>query len=200
MCASKNDSVYLGIVTKQVANALLNKIVGTGRVELVVLDQRHPHRTRLACNLYVWVQLGYFKSVGVALDGTRCGNNAYMARQCYVAYAFCSGTYDAQHTTLRVDARQIVLLNAAQRLCRGCVATKNDELATHVEQFAYCLQRELVDDLETACSIGSTRIVAQVQIVVLGKHRLYLTQNGQTSVAGVENAYGRHHREMVALT
>lgn len=66
-----------------------------------------------------------------------------------------------------VEFGQIFLLNGAQSFGRSGVATQDDELATHLKKLDDGLPRELINHLERAGAIGSTRVVAQIDVVVL---------------------------------
>ena len=79
--------------------------------------------------------------------------------------------------------RQVVLLNAAQRLRRSSVTTQDDQWTTHREKLPNSLPGVLVDHIERASSVGSTRIVAQVQIVVLGHQLANAFKDGQSAIA-----------------
>jgi hypothetical protein len=59
-------------------------------------------------------------------------------------------------------------LDAAQRFGRCCIATEDYEGAAHVKKPPDCLKGEFVNNLETACSIGSTSVVSQIYVVILG--------------------------------
>ena len=100
------------------------------------------------------------------------------------------GTNNAQDPTVGVELGQIVLLDGTKGFGRGGVAAQNDQLAAHGEEFLDGLARELIDDIERAWTVGGPCIVAQVQIVVLGKQLAYAVQDGQSAIATVENADG----------
>ena len=61
-------------------------------------------------------------------------------------------------------------------------------MATHLEEFHHGLTRKLIDHLETAWSVWGTGIVAQIKEIVLGEHLTDTMQNGQSTIATVENA------------
>ena len=103
-------------------------------------------------------------------------------------------TNDTQHTTIGIDLGDIILLYGAQSLRRGGVTAKDDEMATHLKELQHSLARELIDHLETARSIRRTGIVAQIKIIVLGKQLADAVQDGQASIAAVEDANGARKR------
>ena len=126
-----------------------------------------------------------------------------MAAASELADDFGSGADDAQHSargcrgvvegrTGTIPSRQIVLLDAAQGLCRGSVAAQDDQLAAHGEEFLDGLARELIDDIERPRTVGCAGIVAQIQIVVLWQLVADAVKDGQSAVAGVEDANGSH--------
>ena len=86
--------------------------------------------------------------------------------------------------------RQVVLLNAAQRLCRCSVTTQDNQRTAHREKFPNSLPSVLVDHIERASSIGSTRIIAQVQIVVLGHQLADAFKDGQSAITRIEYSNG----------
>ena len=63
-------------------------------------------------------------------------------------------------------------------------------MATHLEEAQHSLARELIDHVEGTWSIGCTGVVAQVEVVVLGKQLADAMKDGQTTVAAVEDADG----------
>ena len=95
--------------------------------------------------------------------------------------------YHSQHPACRIPSRQVVLLNAAQGFGRGRVTGQDDQLAPHLEQLENSLAGELVHNLEGTRSVGRTGIVAQINVIVLGKRLTYLAKNGQAAVAGIEH-------------
>ena len=100
------------------------------------------------------------------------------------------GADDAQHAAVGVELRQIVLLNGAQSLRRCGVAPQDDEVTPHLEQLDDSLSRELIDHLKRARSVGSTGIVAQIHVIVLGQQLTDAVQNGQSAVAAIEDSNG----------
>ena len=82
---------------------------------------------------------------------------------------------------------QIVLLDRAEGFGTGGVACQDNKGAIVLQEIVDRLQRILVDDLEGVRTIGCTRIVAQVEIVIPGQLAADLIQNSQSAVTAVEN-------------
>ena len=108
----------------------------------------------------------------------------------FSAEGFHGRSYDAQHTPVGVDAWEVVLLDAAQGLGRGGVASQYDQVAAHSEEPFYTFEGVFINDIEGARTIGGAGIVAEVYVVVARELLADFTQDGQTSVSRVEYAYG----------
>ena len=106
------------------------------------------------------------------------------------SYDFGSRTNDAQNTSLRVPLWQIVLLNGTQCFGRCSIATQHNQLTSHLEKTFNGLTSKLIDYIERTSAIGSTGIVAQVEIVVLGQQLTNTMQNGQSAVSTIKYSYG----------
>lgn len=113
-----------------------------------------------------------------------------MAGAAHGAHGFHRRADHSEHASLRVYAGQIDLLDGSQGFGRSGVAAQYDQTASAVEEMAHGLQCELIDHIERARAVRSTRVVAKVKIVPFGHESAYALEYGQTSVAGVENAYG----------
>ena len=101
---------------------------------------------------------------------------------------------DPEHALLAAPTLEVILLNGAQRLCRGSIAGKDNQFAPTAEEFFNRLKRVAVDNLEGVGTIGRTCVIAQVEVVVLGQSLANLTQNGQSAVTGIKDAYGVHEK------
>ena len=66
-------------------------------------------------------------------------------------------------------------------------AGKDDEIATLLVQVIDRLKGVFINDIKRACSVWRTRIVAQVEIVVLGEMLANVIQDCQSAVTAVEN-------------
>ena len=84
----------------------------------------------------------------------------------------------------------VLLLNGAQCLGAGGVAAEDDEWAAVVEEGLDALEGELVDEVEGACAVGGTGVVAEVDVVELGHEPADAGEDGESAVAGVEYADG----------
>ena len=63
-------------------------------------------------------------------------------------------------------------------------------MATHLKEFHNGLSCKLIDHVEGTWTIGGAGIVAQIEIVVLGKLQADAIQNRETAKAAVEDANG----------
>ena len=113
---AQDDGIDLRVLGHQLVDALLDKIVGPGRVSFVILYQRYPERTGHTTDRDIGVQLLDFKIVALALDGTLGCQHTDVARCGETADDLGRGTDYAQHATLRIPLGQVFLLNAAQSL------------------------------------------------------------------------------------
>lgn len=192
--AAEDEGVYFGVGTKYAFNAFLHEIVRSGRVELVVLHERHPHGACLARELDVRPEFAYFHGVRTRIDRPGCAEQADVARLGERTDGFDRGTYHAEHALCGVEAFKVAFLYGAESLCRGRVAGQYDERTALGEEVLYGLERILVDDVVGVGTVGGTCVVAEVEIVVLWQELAYLAENGESAVAGVENADGSHGR------
>ena len=103
-----------------------------------------------------------FEVVALTADGALGAQYTHMAGAGQFADAFGGGANDAQHAPLRVNLRQVDLLDGAQCLGRCRVARQDDEVTTHVEEPLHCLQGKFVHDLEGARAVGRTRVVSEI--------------------------------------
>ena len=112
-----------------------------------------------------------------------------MACDCEPADGLDGGADDAQHAARGVQAGQVFLLNGAQGFGRGGVAGQDDQRAALAKKGLDGLEGVFVDHLEGVRAIGRAGVVAEVQVVVLRHQLSDLPQDGQSAVAGVEDAY-----------
>ena len=75
MSATEDDGVDEGVLCHEFVEGVLHEVVGTGLVELVVFDQRHPHGTGLPHDGGAWVKFLDFKIVGLGFDGSFGGKH-----------------------------------------------------------------------------------------------------------------------------
>ena len=165
--AAEYYRVDVRVEAHQGVDALLYKVVGTRRVVLVVLYQRHPQRAGHAGDADVGIEFLYLEYVALALYRALGGQYAHVARLRNRTYALGRGTYHAEHAACGVEHGQVVLLYGTQSLGRGRVAGQDDKVAAHREQFYHGLARKLVHHVERARPVGGACVVAEVQVVVL---------------------------------
>ena len=63
-------------------------------------------------------------------------------------------------------------------------------MAPHLEKPLHRLTGKLVDDIKRTWAVGSTGIVAQIQIIVFGEQLANAMQNGESAIAAIEDADG----------
>ena len=83
---------------------------------------------------------------------------------------------------------QILLLNRAQSLGGSCVTAEDNEVTPHLKEPDDGLTGKLIDDVERTRSIRCTGIIAQIQVIVLGKQLADAVKNGKSAVATVKDA------------
>ena len=185
---AQDDAVDVGVERHQLVDALLDEIVGTGTVGLVVLYERNPEGTSHTRDVDVGPELANLHVVAVALHGTLGGEQTHMAVACEMADGLYRGAYHAEHASRGVPLGQVVLLYGAQSLGRGGVAAQDNQLATHAEELEHRLAGEVVDHIKRARTVRRASIVAQEHIVILGQQLAYAMQDGESSVARIEDA------------
>ena len=129
---------------------------------------------------------------GMRLIPSGCGDISYMARHGDVADMLHRRAYDAEHTAMalglagsvvcEIVGYEVVLLYGAESLGRGGVASEDDELASEIEEFQHGLPCEFVDDIKRARAVWGTRVVAEIEVVVLWQTLLEFLQDGKSSV------------------
>ena len=110
-----------------------------------------------------------------------------MFRQTDPVHHFNRWTYDSQHTTGRIQLRQIALLNSTQGFRRSRITGQNNQLATFGEQLHHSLPGKPVYYLKRARPIRSPGIVAEVNIIVVRHCLTDLIKYGKSSIAGIKD-------------
>ena len=172
----------------QRVDILFDEIVGTRRVCLTIFDQWHPHRAWLTIDGNRLVELCDLKFVATTVDSAGRTHNADMATLTHADNLFDRRAYDAKHATRWVDRREVVLLNSAQRFGRGRVASQYDQLTALRKKITHGLERKLIDHIEGARTVGGSRIVAEIEVVIVGEHSSYLLEYRQSAIAGVKHS------------
>ena len=183
VCATEDDGVDEWVFRHEFVDAVLHEIIGTWFVKFAVFNERNPHRTSESCDAETRVKFLDFELVAFALDGAFRGENADVVIARNVAHDFCGWDDDSEDSTVGGVLRKIVLLDGAQCLGGGCVASEDDEGTTHLEEFFHGLEREFIDYVERTCAVRGTGIVAQIDVVVLGKLFADGVKDGQSAVA-----------------
>lgn len=134
--------------------------------------------------------LGDLHVVALAFDGAFRGEQSDVVVTCEVSDDLGGGPDDAEHAPVGVPLWEVVLLDGAQGLSGGRVASDDDEMASHLEEFLYGLPCELIDDVERSWSVGRACVVAEVEVVVLWQQLANAMQDGKATVTAVEDADG----------
>ena len=124
-----------------------------------------------------------FKGVRLRVDGACRGQYADVAREREMAHRFDGGAYHSQHAAGGVEACEVYFLNGFECFGRGGVAGQYDEMAAVAEERLDGLERVAVDDFEGMAAVGGARVVAQIDLVVLGEQLSDLPQVSQPAVA-----------------
>ena len=169
MGAAQDGGVDERVALEQLADVFPDEVVGTVGRGLVVFHQGHPQRAGHARDADVGVELAYLQVVALALDGAFGGQYAHVAAAGELAYDLGRGADDAQDAALGVPLGQVVLLNGAQGLGRGGVASQNDEGTTLLEEVANGLLGIIIYKFVRARTVRRARVVAQIDIVILRK-------------------------------
>ena len=160
MGTAQDDGVDKRVCSKKSLDAIAHKVVGPWFVVLAVLYDRHPHRTGKTCDMAFGIQFLDFQPIGIGLDGSGSGENTYMAALCQLAHNLCSGTNDAQHTSVGSIKGKILLLYRAQGLCGSRVAPQHNQRASQTEEFTDSLESKLIDNIKRTGSVGSAGVIA----------------------------------------
>ena len=195
VCATENDGIDERVLLHQLVDTLAHEELRALALCLASLHDGSPEGARLTSDGDVGEEVGYLYLVALRAYGTLRCHDADVARVCELADDLHRRAYDTEYAVVRavhlIIYGEVILLYAAECLCTGSVTAENDEVATHIEEPEYRLARKLVDHVEGPRSVGGTCVVAQIDEVPLRQVPLQLLENGQTTVAGVEDSYGR---------
>ena len=185
MGATQNNGINQRVAGEEFGEVLLHEIVGTCIKVFASLNQWHPHRACLLSDNQSRVLLEKFDDITLGSHGAWCSEYANMFGACALRNNLNRRADNTQHAQLvGVD---VVLLNRAKRLGTGSIAGKDDEIATLLVQVINRLKGVFINDIKRACSIGRTRIVTQVEILILGEMLANVIQDSQSAVTAVEN-------------
>lgn len=189
MRAAEYECVDLRVAFEECVQAFPHEVVGSGRVELIIFDQGYPHRAGHSRQLRRRVNLGKFHRITARADRPDRTQESDVVRLRQARHGFDRGADHAQYAAVRIACRQIILLQGAERFGRSRVAGQYDQWAAALKERFDRLKRVLVDHLKRVRTIRSARVIAQIQIIILGQQTLKLSQDGHPPVAGVEDAY-----------
>ena len=125
----------------------------------------------------------YFKLVGFRFDGSFGGKYANVFCMRHIAYHFGGRTDDTEYTSVWCILRQLLLLNGPKGFRGSGVSAQNDVWTTHLEEFLDGLEGKFVYYIKRARTIGGTRIVAKIDVVVLWHTLTDAVKYGQAAVA-----------------
>ena len=111
MRTTQDQSINQGIFPKQFIQILPDKVIGPGRIKLVVLDQRNPHRTSFRSNLNMWKHLGNLYLVRTGSNRSSRSDYAYMFTPADAIHQFDRRTDNTQHPACFIPNGQIPLLD-----------------------------------------------------------------------------------------
>ena len=111
MCAGKDYSVNLRLFGKELFHILLNKIIGPGRIIFLILNQRHPHGTCHRDSPERRKKFGNLDLISPRRYCTRCAKDSYVTVATHLVESFDGGDDHSEHPFLRINRRQIPLLD-----------------------------------------------------------------------------------------
>ena len=121
MGTPQDKGINQGIRLQQVIEVFTHEIVGTRRVELVVLHQRYPHRAGLTRDLDMRKELSDLDGIGVGGDGTGRTDDTHMLAPADAIHALHGRTDHTQDPPIGIPKGQVPLLNGAKGLGRSRV-------------------------------------------------------------------------------
>jgi len=186
--AGEDDSVDEGVGGEEVVEVFLDEIVGAGGEVLVVFDEGHPHWAGFGGEVDVGAESLGFEVVGLGRDGAGGGEESHMIGAGEAGEGFDGRADDAEDASGGAEMRKVYLLKGAERFCGGRIAGEDNEGAVEAAKVSDGLSSEVVDDIEGAVAVGRAGVVAEIDVVVLRKVSGDLPKDGESSVAGVENA------------
>ena len=100
-------------------------------------------------------------------DGAFGGKHTDVSSVGHLAHHFGGRTDDSEHSAVGSILGQVLLLNGTQGFGRSRVAAENDEGTAHLKEFLDGLECEIIYYVKRARTIGGTRIIAEIDVVVL---------------------------------
>ena len=175
MGATQDDGIDVLIHTHQLVDALLDEIISTRTISLVSLYDSSPKRTSHSAYLDIRPELTNLHLVACTLDGSLCGKDTYMAALCQRPNHLGSRADDAEYPSLRIQFRDVSLLDRAQSLSRCRIATQDYQMATHGKELQHSLTRKLIHHLEGARTVWR-------------QHLAQAMQDGQATISGIKDS------------
>ena len=144
-----------------------------------ILDQRNPQRTCLLGDRKTVSQFLQFQYIAFGGDGSRSGEDAYVACLGDCRHGFYRGTDYSKHVALgrfrvydffsfrndffkfMIYFWQVLLLNRPQGFCACSIASQNDQRAILGEEVFDGLEGIAVNDIERVRAIRRTGVVPQ---------------------------------------
>ena len=131
MGTTQNDGINISILAHQLIDTFLDEVISTRAIRFISFYDGSPQRTSHTIYLYVWPQLTYFHLVALTLDGTFRGKNTHMPALGEFANHLGSWSDNTQHATIRIQFRNIPLLDGTQGFSRCRIATQDNQMTTH---------------------------------------------------------------------
>src|SRR5690606_19051512 len=137
-------------------------------------------------DLYLGMESIDFDFIRVGEYGTLSGQNTYFIGVGILIDTFRRWTDNTQHL---FSGRKIILLYRAQGLCRCCITCQDNQVASQIKKFEYTFFCELINSFKGTCSIRDTRIIAQINIIVLWQCLMYFPEYRQTAISRIKYTY-----------
>lgn len=188
--ATEYDDVYERVQAEELACVVAHEEVGSGTFVLEVFYYRDEHWGGQGCECDVGEELLDLDGVGTGVNGTSCGEQSDVAAFGECADNFGCGTNYSEYPARRCQMGQVVLLDRAERLGACGVAGEDYKVTSAAEEELDALKSVAVDGLEGEVAVRGARVIAKEDVIVEGKSPADVTQDGESSEAGVENADG----------
>ena len=160
--ASEEERIDLGVGRKGFVDILFDEEIGTGAGRFTGFDQGDPHGASGLGDIHIGVKFGDLELIRVATDRAGSSEQADMTRTGKVAYGFDSRADDAEDSMVGIRDREDMLLDRAEGLGAGSVASQDYQVATTAEEFLDRLAGEIEDDVETSRSVRGSGVIAEI--------------------------------------
>lgn len=90
------------------------------------------------------------------------------------------------------DLQEIPLLDGSKGLSGSGITSEDNEFASFVKKMADTLPCVFIDDLKRSRTIGCSRIIPEVDIIILRQLLTDLFQDSQSAISTIKNSYFSH--------